>query len=240
MSDMNFSVVIPARNEEQLLPLCINSLRVAASNAEVEIEIIVVVNRCTDRTEELAIANNCLVTHADGKNLSAIRNTGVRATSNKIVLTVDADSRVSSNLFKEITHSINTKNALSGGVMIYPERWSLGIALTILMIVPIAIYYRISAGLFYFTRESFEAIGGFNENIYSAEDIDFAKRLRKYARSNNKYFRTLFKAYITTSCRKFDSFGDWYFILRPFMALTLLKGKKSDAANKIWYDFDER
>ena len=102
------------------------------------------------------------------------------------------------------------------------------------------IIYQISAGLFFCFKEDFEAIGGFDESLYSAEDIDFAKRLRKHAKKKGKKFKNLFSAHIITSCRKFDSFGDWYLIKNPIHAIKLLKGKNKDLANKFWYDYKHK
>ena len=57
----------------------------------------------------------------------------------------------------------------------------------------------------------FEAIGGFNEDWVSVEDLDFAKRLSLTAEAKER-FKTITRAHIVTSCRKFDTFGDWYLI----------------------------
>lgn len=43
-----------ARNEEQYLPGCLESIEVAAIPFPDQVEIIVALNRCTDRTEEIA------------------------------------------------------------------------------------------------------------------------------------------------------------------------------------------
>jgi len=51
-----FSVLIPARNEENFLPRCLDSIKAAASPFPDQVEIIVALNRCTDRTEEVALA----------------------------------------------------------------------------------------------------------------------------------------------------------------------------------------
>ena len=40
--------------------------------------------------------------------------------------------------------------------------------------------------------------------MLSFEDVDFAKRLKASGRSCGKGTKVLFKAYIETSCRKFD------------------------------------
>jgi|688.fasta_scaffold171320_2 glycosyltransferase involved in cell wall biosynthesis len=255
MSTPIFSVVIPARNEERELPRCLSAINSAweffKKQRDIEtkvphefcdqenfvLEVIVVLNRCTDTTEDIARKAGCTIVHNDEKNLASIRNTGVRASHSPFVITVDADSRMSENTFYNV-HTLLASNAyVGGGVLILPERWSLGIFCTGLMLLPIALWYRISAGLFFFRRDAFDAIGGFNELLPSVEDIAFAKALKRHGRTINQKYANLLFTHIITSTRKFDRLGDWYFVLHPIMTFNLLKASDADAANRIWYDF---
>lgn len=231
------SIVIPARNEERHLPECLRALRRAADSGGYCMEIVVVNNRSTDRTVAIAESAGCRVVHSDAKNLSIIRNVGVRASRAKIVVTIDADSRIGPNAFSAIWRVLKRGSVVGGAGVILPSRVSLGIVCTALALLPIALRYRISAGLFFFRREAFDAIGGFDEKLVSAEDIDFAKRLRQYAKESGGEFHVVLRAWIITSMRKFDTFGDWYFIRHPGVALRLLRGYDVREANKFWYDF---
>lgn len=234
------SVVIPARNEEQRLPRCIEALRASADCAGARLEIVVVNNRSTDRTVEVARGAGAIVVSSEAKNLSVIRNVGVRATTGEFVLTVDADSLVSRGLVARVLENLRNDRTVGGGVLIFPERWSLGILVTGMLVGCLAIFYQISGGAFFFRRVDFDAIGGFDEKVLSAEDIDFARRLKRHARSTGRIFRNLFSAYIVTSCRKFDTFGDWYLVRHPIEAWRLLGGKDRELADKVWYDYRER
>ena len=49
-----FSTIIPAHDEEHFIGLCLESIRVAAEPYPNQVEVIVVLNRCSDRTEEIA------------------------------------------------------------------------------------------------------------------------------------------------------------------------------------------
>ena len=119
---------------------------------------------------------------------------------------------------------------------IRPERWSLGILVTVLLLAVMLLWRRVSGGLFWCLRKDFEAIGGFNENLVSLEDLDFAKRLKAYGKSNGKRFKTIKRAHIVTSCRKFDVFGDWYLLTNPRLVRRLLQGKSQEDANHFYYD----
>ncbi|RMG39468.1 MAG: glycosyltransferase [Candidatus Dadabacteria bacterium] len=231
------SIIIPARNEQEYLPACLESVWQAARLAGIEPEVIVVINRSNDRTEEIAKQAGCRIVREDARNLARIRNVGLRAAEGNLLITVDADSIVAENMFTEILKIMNTDRYVGGGVLILPERWSLGILLSGVMLLPIVLCYRIAGGLFFFTREGFEATGGFSEDLVSAEDIDFARRLKAYGKSINKKYKILLRSYIITSCRKFDRLGDWYFIKNIGTTIKLLRGREQELANKIWYDF---
>jgi len=232
------SIVIPARNEEALLPKCLDALEQSLSAAGCDAEIIVVCNRCTDRTAEVAAQRGCLVVENSYKNLSKIRNHGASKARGEILVTVDADSVVSPGMFSSILSAMKRGKYVGGGVVILPERWSFGIFLTGLMILPLALRHMISGGLFFARKEDFHAIGGFDPSLNSAEDIDFAKRLKAHGRATGKRFKILKSSWIITSCRKFDHFGDWYFVLRPWLLRELLRGRSKDFANEFWYEFN--
>lgn len=232
-----FSIVIPARNEERNIGRCLDAIRASAELAQASYEVVVVINRCTDRTEEIARAAGCRIVHNDTKNLSSIRNSGVRATKSSWIITIDADSRMSINMLREVRRQLLRSTVVGGGVVMLPERWSLGILITGLLLLPYVVVDRIAAGLFFFRRDDFEAIGGFNEQLVSAEDIDFARRLKAHGQASKRRFTIRSRAHIVTSCRKFDHFGDWHFVLKPWMLYRLLSGRDREAADRFWYNF---
>ncbi len=201
-------------------------------------EIIVALNRCTDQTADIAGSHQAVIVNEDSKNLAKIRNAAARAATGDIIVTIDADSWMSSNMFAEITRYLSTGKFIGGGVIIRPERLSVGIFMSLLTVVPFLLIHRVSAGLFWCHRSDFEALGGFNETLVSAEDLDFAKRLKAYGKKKGKRFKTLTKAHIITSCRKFDTFGDWYLFKNPGLVWKILKGNNQQAADLLYYNTD--
>ena len=141
-------------------------------------------------------------------------------------------------MLTEIEKALKSGNYIGGGVPIRLERLSFGLILTaIFLLIPLTLIYRISAGLFWCERKDFEAVGGFNEQWLSAEDIDFARRLKAYGKNQRKKYKTLWRAYIITSTRKFDKFGDWIMLRHPIICLRLFKGKHHKLADEYFYDF---
>jgi glycosyltransferase involved in cell wall biosynthesis len=228
--------VIPARNEEKFLPRCLESIRAAVRPFPGQVEVIVAVNRCTDRTEQIAIKHGANVVHEDAKCLASIRNAAAKAATGEIIVTIDADSRMTANMLVEIDRLLWTAKYIGGGVMVLPERWSLGIMATAVILSGVMLRHRVSGGLFWCLREDFEAIGGFNESYVSVEDLDFAKRLKAQGKSKGKRFKTITKAHIVTSCRKFDTFGDWYLARNLGLVRRIFTGKSRKDADDFYYD----
>jgi glycosyltransferase involved in cell wall biosynthesis len=138
-----FSVLIPARNEEQYLPGCLESIEVAGQRFSNQVEIVVALNRCTDHTEEIALKHGAKVVHDDSRNLARIRNTAAKAATGEIIITIDADSRMTANMLVEIDRLLQTGKYVGGGVTIRPERWSCGIVLTVLLLAILLLWRRV-------------------------------------------------------------------------------------------------
>lgn len=140
---MKFSVIIPAHNEEKYIQKCLESVRAAEAMLSSPVEIVVCLNRCTDRTESIAQQFGATIVREDARNLSKIRNTGVRAATGDVVVTIDADSRMSTNMLFEVARLLSTRRFIGGGTRIRPERLSLGIVASSLVIL----FYALRFGL---------------------------------------------------------------------------------------------
>jgi glycosyltransferase involved in cell wall biosynthesis len=232
---MDISVVTPAHNEAHYLDKCIRSVKTAARHASAQVEHIVVLNRCTDHTEAIAVAGGCRIVVENAKNLSRIRNAGCVKACGNIIVTIDADSWMSPNMLAEVVRLLNSRRFIGGGVRIYPERWSLGIVCSLMVVLPFMLWSRISAGMLWCYKCDFDAIGGFDESLVCVEDVDFAKRLKELGRTRSKRYGTIRKGYVTTSCRKFDQFGDWYFVRNPRVVYEIFKKNQKIAENFYYH-----
>ncbi len=230
------SLIIPAHNESAFLPACLQAAHAAGKRIDSRVEIIVVLNRCTDDTEQIATRHGCRIVRENAKNLSLIRNAGVAAATGKIIVTCDADSRMHPDSFKEILRRLETGKIVGGGAMVVPERWSVGILASVLAILPYLAFSGVSFGMFWFLKRDFEEIHGFDARFISVEDIDFARRLKQHGRNSNRGWGTLFSTPLITSCRKFDQFGDWYLFKNPAFVRKVFKGDDRKTADHFWYD----
>jgi glycosyltransferase involved in cell wall biosynthesis len=232
---MKFSIIVPAHNEEKFIEACLQSIQKAAQTSGNTVEIVVVLNRCTDMTEKISLRYGACISREEEKNIAKIRNAGVKASTGDVILTLDSDSRMHPNTFSEIKNLLGSGKYIGGGARIKPERYSLGIIMSLLSVAPYVLAGGVSGGLFWCYRKDFDAIGGFNESLLSLEDMDFGKRLKALGKKRNLSYGTLKQA-IITSCRKFDMFGDWYLFLNPWLVKQLFKGTDTKATDLYYYN----
>ncbi|MBN1233222.1 MAG: glycosyltransferase [Candidatus Coatesbacteria bacterium] len=234
---MLFSIIIPAHNEDEYIGKCLESIRKASVDFPEEVEVIVSINRCSDRTEEIARSYGSLIVHENSKNIARVRNAAAKAASGKIIVTIDADSWMSDNMLKEIKNLLETGRYIGGGVRIMPDRYSLGIICSLIFFfIPLLLLKGVTGGLFWCYRRDFEAIEGFNEEFLTAEDLDFARRLKKLGKKSGRKYKTINSSYIVTSTRKFEMFGHWFIFRNPRTVIKLLKGNDRELADLGYYE----
>ena len=209
--EYDFSVIIPAHNEEKYIGKCLRSIeRASEAVYPKRVQTIVVANRCTDRTAAISKRFGAEVLTNDDKCISSIRNTGIKAAKGRIIVTIDADSYMTRGSLREISTMLESGRYVGGGTRPKFDRMSLGIAVSTLYVamnlVPEMIKHKaaLSGGMFWFYKTDFDRIGGFDESLLSLEDLDFAIRLKQLGDTRNQKYGTLKKSYIVTSSRKFD------------------------------------
>ena len=238
------SVIIPAHNEEAYIERCIESVESAAKVYGGFVEIIVVCNRCTDSTAQIAEACGARILQNFDRCIAKVRNTGVFSANGKIVVTIDADNRMTEGTIEEIVSLINTGKYIGGGAPIRFERYSFPLYLNDVLC---RISFKLTGlycGIIWAEKSTFEAIGGFVE-IKAMEDVQTAKLLKKYGRKNGKKYISLRKNYLINSTRKFDDMGDWLYLklmikhTGTFVKAAFGDKKELDALlDKIFYDYN--
>lgn len=240
------SVIIPAHNEEKYIKCCIGSIRKAAKQVSCETEIIVVCNRCTDRTAELAEAAGARVVTNEDRCIAKVRNTGIAAANGEIIVTIDADNRMTKGTLREVCDLLSSGQYIGGGAPIRFERYSFPLWLNDMLCRVSFAITGLYSGIFWAKKETFEAIGGFVDKK-AMEDVATAKLLKKQGRSVGKKYTTLRKNYLLNSTRKYDDLGDWlYFKLLVKNAGAFVKAAfgKTEGVDRLldelFYDYNDR
>lgn len=239
------SLVIPAWNEQALLPRLLASVDAARErwsahgHAREDIEVIVADNGSTDATARIALEHGCRVVAVEKRMIAASRNGGAAIARGDILAFVDADSILHPDVFLAVVRAMDDPCTLGGSSGVRMERWSPGIALTYAAALPLVWLTGFDTGLVFWRRGDFEALGGYDETRMAAEDVDFLLRLRRLGRARGQKLVRLRGAKTITSTRKFDRHGDWHYFTRmPALGWRLLRDPRASTgfAKRYWYE----
>lgn len=237
-----FSLVIPAYNEASLLPALLDSVDVARAQyrgGAGAIEVIVADNASTDETAAIAGARGCRAVYVEKRAIAAARNSGAAIALGEIVCFIDADSRIHADTFNAIDSTLARGDVIVGATGVRPDRWSIGIVATWMMALPIVYVMGVDAGVVFCRRADFETIGGYDESLLYAEDIQLLIDLKRLGRKRGQGFRRTRDVIAHTSTRKFDKHGHWhYFIDMPRVAFWMMfnKSRSEKFTRAYWYE----
>ncbi len=239
---MRVSVVLPAFNEEKLLPAALAAVREAASaftSRGWEWECVVCDNNSTDATAAVARAAGAAVVFEPVNQIGRARDAGARIATGDWLVFIDADSTPSSALFASIADRIASGRALGGGSTVELEPGT-------------PRYARFVCGLWnlwsrlagwaagscvWVEAEAFRAAGGFGTEYYAGEEVFLSRRLKTLARRSGRRFVILADHPLRTSSRKLKLYtlteaGRFFFR----MLFTAGRAAKRPDACHLWYD----
>lgn len=240
--DMKFSVIIPAYNEAQYLPRLLDSIEVARSNysgGPAAIEVIVADNDSNDRTAEVAAAHGARVVTVKKRRIAAARNGGGHAARGEIVCFIDGDSAVHPQTFDAIDQAIKSGRYVAGSTGLTLERKSLGLLVTYCLAAPMVWMTGMDAGVIFCRREDFEAVGGYDQGRFYAEDLLFLMALRRLGKNRGQRLTRLTQVKALGCTRKFDQFGDWHYfgmLGHVIKALVTWNWHDEKLAERYWYN----
>lgn len=205
---MKVSVVIPAHNEEQSMPACLDALVIAKYE---DAEIIIVDNNSTDKTQQIANTYknklNLRVIKETKKGRGAARARGFQEAHGDIVFSTDADTTVPNNWIPEMLSGFTDDSIVAVSGSCEFSDVSLFTRLIMKVFLPIGVYgYRIMFGHFWLSgfnfaikKTAYVKSGGFNSNLNALEDVDLGRKVRKVG--TIKY---VFHPAVVTSGRRFS------------------------------------
>ena len=202
----DYSVVVPAYNEEGFLSHTLSRLRAAMATVPFTGEVVVCDNNSTDGTRAVALDAGARVVFEPRNQISRARNTGAGAARGQWLIFVDADTDVPAPLLDAALRALASGAVCGGGSAVEMEgdrvhrwfaaRWN-----------AFARWRKLAAGCFVFARrDAFLAVSGFPEGVYASEEIWLSRDLKRWGRERDLAFVVLQDHPVRTSTRK----GDWY------------------------------
>lgn len=238
---IEISLVIPAYNEEALLPRLLATVQVAREryvNGADRIEVIVADNASTDRTAEIARAHGCRVAPVEKRSIAASRNGGAAIARGEIVCFTDADGQIHPDTFNLVKRTMGTGKCVAGATGCTLERLTPGIAMAYVILMPLVWTMGMDTGVVFTRLEDWKAVGGYNEDRRYAEDVQFLWDLKRLGRKRGQRLKRPRGAKTIVSTRKWDSHGEWHypimFAKAPFQMLFARK-KFEALVQDYWY-----
>lgn len=203
---MRVSVVVPAFNEEKIIAQSLAAMREACSAWEArgwEWELIVCNNNSTDRTGELALAAGARVVFEPVNQIARARNSGAAAATGDWLVFVDADSFPTERLFAKVADRIEEGRWIGGGCLVTMEEMPSAGRVLLGVWNWLSRITRWAAGSFVFCEAKvFRELGGFSENLYASEEVDFSQRLKKAGKRYGRRMTIITEERLSTSPRK--------------------------------------
>lgn len=196
------SVVIPAYNEEELLPVLLDSLNRQRFK---EFEVIVADAHSEDRTA--AIAREMGARVVEGGMPARGRNAGAAEARGRFILFLDADVKVPPEFVGNVHDEMERRYADLATCEIRPIS-DIGLDRALFSLANSVVRYtaksepRAPGFCIFCTKRLFDRVGGFDESITLGEDHDFLKRASKF-----RPMIWLYDSYMEVSVRRLEKEG---------------------------------
>ena len=238
---MYLSIIIPAFNEEQLIPDCLHSITDSLSihrKPGFTYEVIVVDNNSTDNTAKLARQAGATVVFEPINQIGRARNAGAAAAVGDWLLFVDADSLLNPGMMVDILKMIESGQYVGCGSVMHMPNLPWWGAFAMYLWTATSVLCRWASGALVVCRaDAFKAVGGFNQEIFAADEIDLSRKLKRWGRQHNLAFTILTRHPLVTSSRKIQLYSKWE-IAQQILSVMLNPRKALQDKKKlpIWYD----
>jgi glycosyltransferase involved in cell wall biosynthesis len=236
---VDYSIIIPAYNEAELLPATLTAVKQAMQAVTVlQGEIIVVDNNSSDNTAILANAAGVKVVTEPINQISRARNCGARAANGQFILFLDADTIISAELLQQALDNLQNENCCGGGALVDLSSNSSGLAVRtcIKLWNWFALQRKLAAGCFIYCRhDAFVAIGGFSDKLYAGEELRFSRKIAAWGKRFNQRFLIIETPYITTSSRKEEWHSPFKLIIIMLFLMIFPPALRFKWCCAIWY-----
>ena len=215
---MNASItfILPAYNEEKLIPFAIRSIQEEMAGRPNDYEILVVDNASTDQTSEVALQHGARVIHEPKRGIVAARQARYLHAKYDLLANIDADNALPAGWLDRALMALDPATVVVTGPLVYPE-------FSDLMHVLTRVFYflgrlshhttMVQGGNFIVRKSALDTVGGYNTDVvFFGEDTDFAVRIATVGN-----VKLVAKMWVYSSARRFQVEGivltTWRYIL---------------------------
>jgi len=231
------SIIIPTLNEEKNLPFLLESIRTQTYQ---NFEVIIADNNSKDKTREIAKKWSCKV--VQGGLPGEGRNSGARVSKGKILFFMDADVVLPKEFLEEVLSEMKKKQLDIAGCYVQPlsdkdiDALLYGIGNLYFKVIQFVLP-QAAGHCIVVKKKVHEQIGGFDEDIKLAEDLDYVKRASKKGK-----FRYLENVKIPVLMRRWDKDGRVNMAIKYSIVIfyfAIFGAVKSDIFNYRFGHYDE-
>jgi glycosyltransferase involved in cell wall biosynthesis len=224
------SIIIPAHNEEELLPKTLDALRQQIYRPY---ETIVVTNGCTDHTVD-AVRGKCdQLFELEERGLGPARNLGAAKARGHLLLFLDADTILEPRALEVIARKFKRHHS-AGTLRGVPDqdKTSYKVIYFLKNFVHQTRAHHGSSGVILCWKDHFEAVGGFDNELFLRENSDLMKKLRQFGS-----YKYISRTPAITSMRRYERTGTAEMVLLWLKVWVL--SNFSDIRNKTYEGMTE-
>lgn len=211
MTSPGLSVVIPAHNEAAYLPRYLPTVLASLARWEEtsgeQGEVIVVDNASTDATADMAASFGVRVISESVRSIGRVRNSGAAAAHGRRLFFTDADVALPLEAITAAAAAMDI-GAVGGAIppLYTPKR--LGARLLCAYWDHRRTTHGGAQGVAQFaTATAFKEVGGYRDDLFMSEDVDFFARLTAHGRATSAPVAILDDLRVRPSTRRYDQWS---------------------------------
>jgi len=209
----------------------IRAVRSAATEVGESYEVIVVDDASSYGVAAVVETADARVVGAELRQIAGARNAGAAVARGDILVFVDADMVISAAAVRGAVEAISCGAVGGGSAVAFDEPTPAYVKLFVPLILWFYRRLRLAGGCFLFcTRQAFQAVGGFAERMFAAEEVAMSLALRKQGRF------VILRDAVVTSGRKLRTYSGWE-ILGTMIRLALggPRALRDRSRLEMWY-----
>jgi glycosyltransferase involved in cell wall biosynthesis len=182
---MKVSIIIPALDEEECLPVCLQSIASLSYPSE-NVEVIVADNGSSDKTREISKSYGAKVICNDTVNVSGLRNLGAESAKHDVLAFIDADCIVSMDWLRSAVKYSEDLSVTAWGSPPTVPADATWVQRTWYLVRkkehPIVEVQWLESMNLFIRKELFNRVGGFDERLVTCEDVDLCYRIGEHGK----------------------------------------------------------